>query len=77
MAAFGTTDFRDDLYDIHVPTLIMHGDSDAIVPFEGSGQLTHKALKHSELVLVRGGPHGFNVSHKEEFNKALLDFLTN
>lgn len=44
MQSFATTDFRDDLKKITVPTLILHGDSDAIVPFEGSGQRTHQAM---------------------------------
>ena len=75
MEAFGTTDFRDDLTKITVPTLVIHGDADGIVPFEGSGRRTHEAIAGSELVVVEGAPHGFNVSHAEEFNRALLDFL--
>ncbi|CAM3598492.1 alpha/beta fold hydrolase [Nocardioides zeicaulis] len=75
MEAFGTTDFRDDLTKVTVPTLVIHGDSDAIVPFEGSGQRTHAAIASSDLVVVEGAPHGFNVSHAEEFNRALLHFL--
>ena len=73
--AFGRTDFRNDLERITVPTLVIHGDSDAIVPFEVSGKRTHAAIEGSELVVVEGAPHGFNVSHAEEFNSALLDFL--
>jgi non-heme chloroperoxidase len=75
MEAFGTTDFRDDLAKVTVPALVIHGDGDATVPFEGSGQRTHEAIPGSELVVVEGAPHGFNVSHAEEFNRALLDFL--
>ncbi len=75
MEAFGTTDFRDDLTKITVPTLVIHGDSDGIVPFEGSGRRTHDAVAGSELVVVQGAPHGFNVSHQEEFNRDLLTFL--
>ncbi len=75
MTAFGTTDFRDDLPKVSVPALVLHGDSDATVPFEGSGQRTHEAIAGSELVLVPGAPHGFNVSHAQQFNQALLDFL--
>ena len=73
--AFGTTDFRDDLPTITVPTLVIHGSSDAVVPFEGSGQRTHAAIAGSELVVVEGGPHGFNVSHAGELNEALIAFL--
>lgn len=75
MEAFGTTDFRDDLAAITVPALVVHGDADAIVPFEGSGRRTHDALRGSELVVIADGPHGINASHPTEFNAALLDFL--
>jgi len=73
--AFGTTDFRNDLPNVKVPTLVIHGDSDAVVPFEGSGRRTHEAIAGSELVVVEGGPHGFNVSHAGELNEALIAFL--
>jgi non-heme chloroperoxidase len=75
MDAFGTTDFRRDLPSVSVPTLVIHGDSDGIVPFEGSGKLTHEAIEGSELVVLEGAPHGCNVSHAKEFNAALLEFL--
>lgn len=75
MAAFGSTDFRDDLPKVTVPTLVIHGDSDGTVPFEGSGARTHAAIAGSELHVVAGGPHGINVSHADEFNAALLAFL--
>ena len=75
MEAFGTTDFRDDLPSVTVPTLVIHGAGDGTVPFEGSGKRTHEAIPHSELVVVEGAPHGFNVSHAAEFNRALVDFL--
>ncbi|SCY76600.1 alpha/beta fold hydrolase [Paracoccus tibetensis] len=75
MAAFGTTDFRDDLQKITVPTLVIHGDADGIVPLEGSGARTHRMVPGSEMVVIPGGPHGVNVSHAAEFNRALLDFL--
>lgn len=75
MKAFGTTDFRADLAKVTVPTLVLHGDSDATVPLEGSGARTHAAIPHSQLVVIEGGPHGVNVSHPDEFNAALLEFL--
>ena len=75
MKSFGTTDFRKDLEKIGVPTLVLHGDADGIVPIEGSGARTHAAVAGSELVVVKGAPHGFNASHAKEFNQALLDFL--
>ncbi len=75
IAAFGRTDFRGDVEQITIPTLVIHGDSDAIVPFEVSGRRTHEAIAGSRLVVVEGGPHGLNATHAEEFNRALLDFL--
>lgn len=75
MASFATTDFRQDLKQLKVPTLVIHGGADAVVPFEGSGQRTHRAVLHSHLVKVDGAPHGLNVSHASAFNNALLDFL--
>jgi non-heme chloroperoxidase len=75
IAAFGRTDFRDDLARVTVPTLVIHGDSDAVVPFEVSGKRTHQAIAGSTLALIEGGPHGLNVTHAAEFNTALLEFL--
>ena len=75
LQAFATTDFREDLTKISVPTLVIHGDSDGTVPFEGSGKRTHEAVADSELHVVEGGPHGINVSHADEFNRVLLEFL--
>lgn len=75
MEAFGTTDFRDDLKKITVPTLVIHGDADGIVPLEGSGARTHAAIPSSTLVVVEGAPHGFNVSHADQFNAELIAFL--
>lgn len=75
MTAFGTTDFSDDLARITLPTLVLHGDSDATVPFEGSGARTLVAVPQSELVLLSDAPHGCNVSHADEWNRALVAFL--
>ncbi len=73
--AFSTTDFRDDLKAFTIPTLVIHGDSDAIVPFEVSGRRTAEAIPDSKLVLVPDAPHGFNVTHAHTFNSELLAFL--
>lgn len=73
--AWGRTDFRKDLEKVKVPTLILHGDADAIVPFEVSGKRAAAAVPGSKTVLIKDGPHGFNLSHADEFNRALLDFL--
>jgi pimeloyl-ACP methyl ester carboxylesterase len=75
MDSFDTTDFREDLKKLTVPTLVIHGEADAIVPLEGSGLRTHRAVLHSQLVKVKGAPHGLNVSHAQMFNDALLLFL--
>lgn len=75
MEAFGTTDFREDLKRVTVPTLVIHGKADGIVPIEGSGERTHAAIAGSTLVEVDGAPHGFNVSHADRFNSELIAFL--
>lgn len=75
IGAFSRTDFREDLKQFHIPTMVLHGDQDQIVPLEASGARTHKAIKGSKLHVIQGGPHGCNLSHAAEFNKALLDFL--
>jgi non-heme chloroperoxidase len=75
LTSFGTEDFRDDLTKVTVPTLVIHGSGDATVPFEGSGARTHKAITHSELVVLADAPHGCNVSHAGEFNAAVVQFL--
>jgi len=75
MDSFANTDFREDLKKLTVPVLVIHGGSDAVVPFEGSGQRTHRAVPHSKLITVSGAPHGLNVSHATVFNDALLTFL--
>lgn len=73
--AFSCTDFRGDLAKFNLPTLVLHGDSDQTVPLEVSGQRTHAMVKGSTLHIIKGGPHGCNVSHANEFNQALIDFL--
>jgi len=75
VGAFGRTDFRADVAAVSVPTLVIHGDSDAIVPFEVSGERSAAAIPGAQVVVIKHGPHGVNVSHAEEFNAALLAFL--
>jgi pimeloyl-ACP methyl ester carboxylesterase len=58
-----------------ISVLVLHGDSDQNVPFQGSGQRTHQAIQGSQLHLIAGAPHGCNVSHAQEFYQALLTFL--
>lgn len=75
MDSFGTTDFREDLKAVTVPTLVVHGEADAIVPIEGSGERTHRAIQHSKLLRLPVAPHGLNVSHAQAFNDGMLSFL--
>jgi non-heme chloroperoxidase len=69
------TDFRADLPKIDVPTLVMHGDADRILPIAVCGIKTHQAIKDSRFVVVENAPHGLLWTHADEVNKALLDFL--
>ncbi len=69
------TDFRSDLARIDVPTLVIHGDADRILPIAVTGKRTHEAVKGSQLAVVDGGPHGLTWTHAERVNRALLDFL--
>jgi pimeloyl-ACP methyl ester carboxylesterase len=69
------TDFRSDLSRINVPTLVIHGDADRILPIAATGTRTHKAVKGARLVVVEGGPHGLIWTHAEKVNSELLDFL--
>ena len=69
------TDFRKDLARIDIPTLVMHGDADRIVPISASGLRTAKLVKGARMVVVEGGPHAINWTHADIVNPALLDFL--
>ena len=75
--AFSRTDFRDDLAKIDVPTLVIHGEGDEIVPIDVSGKRTADMVDGAELVTIENGPHGILDSHTDEFNRALLAFLGN
>jgi len=77
IAAFSYTDFRDDMAKVTVPTLVIHGDSDAIVPFEVSGKRSAALIPGAKLVVIKDGPHGINASHPAQFNQALLEFIAN
>lgn len=68
-------DFRKDLSRVDVPTLIIHGDADRIVPLSASGARTAKLVKEARLVVVKDGPHCISWTHADEVNSALLDFL--
>jgi peroxiredoxin len=73
--SFGRTDLRKELEGIQVPTLFIHGDADNIVPLAPSSQQGHELVKGSKLEIIKGGPHGLYLTHKEELHKLLLDFI--
>jgi len=68
-------DFRKDVARIDVPTLVIHGDDDRIVPITAAGQRTAKLVKGARLHVVKGGPHCITWTHAEEVNAELLSFL--
>ena len=70
-----TEDFRKDVAKIDVPTLVIHGDSDRIVPFASAGARTAKLVKGAQLHIVKGGPHNVAWTHADEVNDALVNFL--
>jgi len=70
------TDFRADLQKIDIPTLVIHGDADRILPLAATGTATQAMVTGSRLVVVKGGPHGLNWTHAEEINRELLTFVT-
>ncbi|MEO6526525.1 MAG: alpha/beta hydrolase [Gemmatimonadaceae bacterium] len=69
------TDFRGDVAKIDVPTLVMHGDADRILPIASTGDRTSKLITGAKYVVVKGAPHGMGWTHAEDVNKALLEFL--
>jgi non-heme chloroperoxidase len=73
--AFSETDFTEDLKKIDVPTLILHGDDDQVVPIADSAMLTVKLVKGAVLKVIPGAPHGMCSTHKEVINAELLAFV--
>ncbi|MGV8946906.1 MAG: alpha/beta fold hydrolase [Lutibacter sp.] len=73
--AFSETDFTKDLKKFNLPTLIIHGDDDQIVPIDNTAKLASKLIKNSILKIYEGGPHGLAETHKEQLNADLLDFI--
>jgi non-heme chloroperoxidase len=72
---FSETDLTDDLKRFDVPTLIVHGDDDQIVPIADSALLSSKIVADAELKVYEGAPHGLTLTHKDQFNTDLLDFI--
>jgi non-heme chloroperoxidase len=73
--AFSETDFTQDLKRIDVPSLVMHGDDDQIVPFDDTGARTAKIVKNAKLKVYPGFPHGMPTSHPDVINPDLLAFI--
>lgn len=68
-------DFRENVARIDVPTLVIHGDADRIVPFQAAGQRTAKLVKGARLAVVKDGPHCITWTHADEVNTELINFL--
>ena len=73
--AFSETDFTEDLKKFDVPTLILHGDDDQIVPIDASARAAAKLVQHARLVIYEGAPHGMCSTHKDRVNQELLAFF--
>jgi non-heme chloroperoxidase len=73
--AFSETDFTEDLKQIDVPTLVMHGEDDQIVPFADSAPLSAKLLKSATTKFYPGYPHGMPTTHADQINADLLAFV--
>ncbi|HEY8563126.1 MAG TPA: alpha/beta hydrolase [Pyrinomonadaceae bacterium] len=69
------TDFREDVAKIDVPTLIIHGDADRILPLASTSERLPALIKNSRLVVIEDGPHAINWTHADEVNPVLLEFL--
>ena len=74
IAAFSATDFRDDLAKFDVPTLVIHGDDDQVVPIEVGGKASAALIAGAELKVYEGAPHGITDTHKDQLNADLLAF---
>ncbi len=75
--AFSETDFTEDLKKFDIPTLILHGDDDQIVPIGDSAMLSSKLIRNAQLKVYKGAPHGMCSTRKDEINADLLAFLKN
>ncbi len=73
--AFSETDFTEDLRKFDVPTLILHGEDDQIVPIQNTGMRSAKIIKGAQAVYVPGAPHGLTATHQDRVNSELLAFL--
>ncbi len=76
VASFAYTDFRSDVQGITVPTLIIHGDSDNIVPMEAASERLAKMIPQAQFLIYEGAPHGLFYTHREALNRDLISFAT-
>ncbi|MBW8282810.1 MAG: alpha/beta hydrolase, partial [Rhizobium sp.] len=74
IVAFSQTDFTEDLKKFDVPTLIVHGDDDQVVPIDAAGRASKTLIPHAELKVYAGAPHGLADTHKDQLNADLLAF---
>ncbi len=72
---FSETDFTEDLEKFNVPTLVLHGDDDQIVPIGASALISSKLVKNAQLKVYKGAPHGMCSTHKDQVNADLLAFI--
>ena len=75
IAAFSETDFTEDLKRFDVPTLIIHGDDDQIVPIDAAGRASAKLVRNATLKVYEGAPHGITDTHKDRLNADLVAFV--
>lgn len=75
IAAFSATDFTEDLKKFDVPTLVVHGDDDQVVPIGRGGQASAKLVAGAKLIVYPGAPHGLTDTHKDQLNADLLAFI--
>lgn len=73
--SWANTDFRPELKNVDVKTLIVHGDNDQIVPIETAGRQAAEGIANSNFVIFEGAPHGLNVTHADKLNSTLVEFL--
>jgi pimeloyl-ACP methyl ester carboxylesterase len=73
--SWGGTDFREECKNVNVPTLIIHGDADNIVPIKTAGDQAAELIPDNRYHVVDGGPHGLNLTHKDQVNEILISFL--
>lgn len=73
--SWGGTDFREECKNVNVPTLIVHGDADNIVPIKTAGDQAAELIPDNQYHVVNGGPHGLNLTHKDQLNEILIKFL--